>query len=438
MFTKVELTPSQKYEMEVARVGFMNACPFFAYYFYSEMTEHPTLDIPTAATDGRRVFYNPEYMAGLKPPERVFVLAHEVYHTVQQHPARMKHYTTEDNLRGHPWSQQLFNVCADWVINADLIKNDIGVCNPAWLFDPNISGDELVEDVYEKWIKQNPPPKGGGSGSARGSGAGANASTTGNNNNPTYGQSRGKGAGKPDPKAQANGGSFDQVLPPEVDPVTGKEDIPDEAEFREAVARAATAAKAMGKLPDSFKRMVDEILEPQISWREHIRMLVTGRIGARHETWDRPNRRRLVLNPMVIMPGRRGFGARDVAVAIDTSGSIGEKELSAFFAEVGGVLADVRPKRIFLIWCDAAVNRVDECSSLDELAHIRAQGAPGGGGTSFIPPFEWLAEHDVSPETLIYLTDGYGAFPDEPRYPVIWAMTTDVDPPFGETVRIKL
>jgi predicted metal-dependent peptidase len=142
---------------------------------------------------------------------------------------------------------------------------------------------------------------------------------------------------------------------------------------------------------------------------------------------------------MAVLPGRRGFGAHNVAVAIDTSGSIGEKQLSAFFAEVGGVLQDVHPRKIYLIWCDAMVHRVDECSSLDELAHIRAQGAPGGGGTSFIPPFEWLADNDVRPECMIYLTDMYGDFPKEaPAYPVIWCAITDADAPWGEVVRIKV
>lgn len=435
---KVKLTPEQTRDMEIARVGFMNQAPFFAYYFYSEMVECPTLDIPSAATDGRRVFYNPEYMSSLKPPERVFILAHEVYHVISRHPARTKHYSSEGNLRTLPWSHELFNIAADLIINADLIKNDIGLCNPAWLYDPGVTPEELVEDLYEKIFKKNPPPKGGRS--ASGSAPGAAASATGTNN-PTYGDSR-KG-GKPDPQAQGAGGRFDNVLPPQVDPVTGKEDLPDEAEFKEAVARAATAAKAMGKMPASLQRIVDEILEPQISWREHIRMLVTGRIGSRHETWNNPNRRRLALargeiDKMVVLPGRRGFGARDVAVAVDTSGSIGQKELNAFFAEVGGILADVHPQRIFVIWCDAKVQGVDEVKSLEELGHVKAN-PKGGGGTDFRPPFQWLDEHDIRPEAMVYLTDLMGPFPDEaPRYPVIWCATTDQDVPWGEVVRIKI
>lgn len=418
MYTKVKITNEQERAMEIARVALMTQTPFFAHYYYSEMIEHPTLDIPTAATDGRRIFYNPEYLAGLKPPERVFVLAHEVHHTVSRHPQRMKHYRNGGGLRGKDWQPELFNVCADYTINADLIESDIGLCNPAWLYDSTVKSTDLVEDVYVK--KHKPPQKGQGQ-------------------NQAYGQkTRG---GTPDQRAQAAGGAFDEVLEPDTDPVTGKEDIPSESEFREAIARAAGAAKAMGKMPASMQKLVDEILEPQVSWRERIRMLVTGKIGSRKESWDRPNRRRLVLNPIVIMPGRRGFGANDVVVVIDSSGSIyaDEKALSAFFSELGGIMADVRPKRIVLIHADAAVQRVDEARNLDEISHYRAQGTRGGGGTDFRPAFKYVAEQGIRPDALVYLTDMYGSFPSEaPGYPVIWCSITDEVGPFGETVKIEV
>lgn len=441
MWKTAKLTAEQEQAMAVARVGFMNHCPFFCYYFYDQMKEVPTLDIPTAATDGRRIWYNPEYLASLKPPERVFVLAHEVYHAIQNHPKRFKHYAKTNDIRGLPFvvyetqSGQvgaLINDAADYVINAGLIEENIGVCNPAWLYDPDIKGAELTEDVYAKLYKKlpNPPKPQSGRGSGQSQPGKAPPSST-------YGDSQQRKGGKPDPQAQANGGRFDEHLPPSVDPVTGKEDLPDEQEFKEAIAKAAAAAKAMGKMPAGFQRMVDEILEPQVNWREHVRMLLTGRLGQRSETWAKPNRRRLVLNPIVIMPGRRGFGAEDVVCVIDTSGSIGQKELDSFFAEVGGVLQDVRPKRIHVVWCDAAVAGVDVVSSLDDLGHVRAN-PKGGGGTDFRPPFEWVREQGLKPETLIYLTDMYGTFPDDPGYPVVWCATSDVVGPFGDTVRIEV
>jgi hypothetical protein len=129
------------------------------------------------------------------------------------------------------------------------------VCNPAWLYDPQIKGSELAEDVYEKHFQPPPPPSGGGQGGGQGKGQGKLGEGA-----PSYGDSQTRKGGKPDPQAAGNGGRFDEHLPPSTDPVTGKEDLPDEQEFKEAIAKAAAAAKAMGKMPASFQRIADEIL----------------------------------------------------------------------------------------------------------------------------------------------------------------------------------
>jgi predicted metal-dependent peptidase len=409
-------TEEEKYALDVARVGFMSACPFYAHYFYAEMREVFTYDVPTACTDGRNIVINPQYLLTLKPAERIFVYAHEVDHAISKHPARGKHYRKEGGLRGKEWDHQFANICMDYVINAGLLENGIGMCNPSWMYRQDVEGSDLWEDVYERlWEEREKQPSSYGSSGKAPKGAQGDAA------------------------ADAQGGAFDFTMDPPTDPVTGSEDLPSEAEFKEAIARAASAAKAMGKLPAGLQRKVDDILQPQVDWREHVRMLMTGKIGSRSETWDRPNRRRLALNPLVIMPGRRGFGADTVVVGVDTSGSIGERELNAFFAEVGGVLSDVRPKRVVLIHCDAQVNRVDEANSLDELAHIRSKGAVGGGGTDFRPVFDYVRENQLKPEALIYITDMYGSFPEEaPPYPVIWCKTTDVEAPFGDSVTIQV
>lgn len=420
--TPCEPTPNEKYAAEVARVAFMAACPFYAHYFYSEMREMFTKDIPTAATDGRTIYINPEYMLERKPMERVFIYAHEVEHVICRHPQRGKHYSREGNIQGTPYDPEQMNIAEDYVINAGLMEQGVGMYNQDWLYAPDVTGDQLAEDVYVRKYKKKPPGQG-----------------------QTFGQA-GKGAkgAQGDARAQAQGGAFDQVLDPAVDAVTGKEDIPSDAEFKEAIARAAAAAKAIGKLPGNLQRRIDEILEPQVDWREHVRMLLTGHMGANRETWDSLNRRYAALgalasNPVPQFPGRKGFGADTVAVVLDNSGSIEERELSAFFAEVGGVIQDVRPKRVVLIWCDAVIHQVDEARSLDELADIRVKGSKGGGGTSFIPPFEYLAKEDISPDALIYLTDLCGPFPAKPpAYPVVWAATTDQEVPWGDVVRIKV
>lgn len=426
---KVELTGAQERAMTEARVAFMRACPFFAYYFYDQMVEWPTKDIPSAGTDGRRIFYNPEFMERLPTLERAFVLAHEVYHVIWRHPLRMKNYARTGFLRKLPYVGTLFNISADYVINHALISLDIGRCNPDWLYDPTITSDQLVEDVYEKlYQKMPPPPRGGKEGG--GEPSTPEPSTRGRHN-------RGSGS---DPGARANGGRFDEVIEPYTDP-SGREDVPTESEFKESIARAAAAAKAAGNLPAKFQSMIDEIMEPQVNWKEYLRMNLTGRLGARRETWEKPNRRRLVLNPIIYLPGKRGHGAELVVCVVDCSGSVSEHELAAFFAEMTSILGDCKPKEVMVIWCDAAVQRVDRARLLDELAEIRIMGAPGRGGTSFRPPFNYIKTEDIRPDTLVYLTDMMpnDGWPDEPKtYPVVWCATTPTTAPWGETVRIDV
>jgi predicted metal-dependent peptidase len=364
------------------------------------------------------VFINPEYLLSLSPPQRVFVYAHEVEHAICRHAQRFNHYRSVGGIKDKPFDMQHGNVCADYVINAALVEQGVGMMNPDWLWADDVKGDDLLEDVYvRKWKERK---QGGGDGSTR------------------KGSGKAPKNAKGDPAAEANGGGFDQVLAPHVDPLTGREDLPTEGEFKEAIARAETAAKAMGNIPGSLARRVKEILDPQVDWREHLRMTVTNRLGRDRETWNRPNRRRIVLDPIVIMPGRIGYGADTVAVAVDTSGSIGEKELAVFMAEVGGILTDINPRRVIFLSCDARVHQYEELRSLDEAQALYGEGIKGGGGTSFVPVFERLREEDVVPDTLIYLTDLLGVFPSAaPTYPVIWAATTGEKVPFGEVVPIK-
>lgn len=413
------LTPNQQRVAEIARVGFMTSSPFYAHIFYAECKEVFTTEVPTAATDGRRIYINPEYLEKLKPAEAVFVYAHEVDHIINRDPQRMRAHKHSNDVRGKPFDAQHFNVTFDYRINAGLIEQGVGMMNPSWCYAPDVSGDEIGEDVYVKKWKDK---KGGGSGAV--------ATTWG---------SSGKAPKGAQPDAASAQHGMDQLMEPEVDPVTGAVDELSDQELKEAVARAATAAKAMGNMPANLQRKIDEILAPQVDWRKHIRMLMTGKIGNRSETWERPNRRRLVLNPLVIMPGRRGYGCELAAVAVDTSGSISDKELNTFLAEVGGILADVRPKEVIFFACDAKVQQTERLRSLDELGEVKAKGVKGGGGTSFIPPFEELEKLNLRPETFVYCTDMMGQFPEEPPpYPVIWAATTDHVAPWGETIRVQL
>ena len=261
MYRKAHLTQAEQKAMEIMRVAFMNKCPFLSYYFYECCIEYPTRDVEGAQTDGRRIYYNPDFMMGLKPAERLFVLAHEVAHIIYRHPLRMKHYGRTGYVRDLIYNSVLMNIAMDYVINADLVENGIGSIRPEWLYNKDYKSGDLPEDIYEKLYKKLPEQPNGGCGTGGGVGAGGN----GEKNPPS--QPGGGDGGKSDgtlshqqPQDMVGGGDkastsldkaieelaksgFDEVRAPEIDPVSGAEDTPGEGEFKEAVARAAAAPK---------------------------------------------------------------------------------------------------------------------------------------------------------------------------------------------------
>jgi predicted metal-dependent peptidase len=285
-----------------------------------------------------------------------------------------------------------------------LVDSKIGTFNKDWLHDTNLArGTDSAIDAYKKVFKQ------------------------------LTGKGKGKGP---------SGKGFDQHLPPGTSQGKDAQETAagrNEVEWTTQVAAAVNAAKAQGKLPAGLERLLGEILEPKVDWKDKIMAIFSRKVGSGGNDWRRPDRRLIVRD--IYAPGRSGYGAGTVVIGIDTSGSIGEQELNMFFAEMSGILEDVRPKRMVVMWCDAKVHRVDEVEEASDLCALRKKGAPGGGGTSFIPVFEEMEKLGLDDvDALVYLTDGYGSFPKEqPSYAVVWGSITAsgmVQYPWGDVVDI--
>lgn len=105
-----------------------------------------------------------------------------------------------------------------------------------------------------------------------------------------------------------------------------------------------------------------------------------------------------------------------------------------------GILDDVRPAVIYVMWCDAMVHRVDEVHDTTDLLDLRMKRAPGGGGTAFEPVFDKVVELGIEPDALIYLTDGMGSFPKKaPLYPVMWGnIYPSSKYPWGDVVDVPI
>lgn len=361
----------------------------------------------TAWTDGERMGFNPSYVNSLGPSRLIAVLAHEVLHCAA----------------GHPWrrggrDERLWNEAADYAISC-ILKDagfDIG---DDWLVEPGFKGLS-AEEIYERLKARagggdpdgsgaSPPPESASAGGSGQDGApdGSEASGGGDQQEPDFGPGEVRDA----PKESAS---------------------QSEAEWRAAVATAAKAAKAMGRLPGGLERFAAEAVKPRIDWRAILRRFVQS--AAREDyTWRMPNMRYAATG--MYLPSLKNETMGPIVVFVDTSGSIGDKELSAFSAEIRSIAEEARPETLWVVYADAAVRRADEFPMGEDV-----QICPvGGGGTDFRPAFEWVEKNKVKPSCAIYLTDLYGTFPKSPPdYPVLWVATSRNDVPWGEAVRLDM
>lgn len=367
-----------------ARAALVLDSPFFgALALRLALEEDPSCD--TAWTDGKRIGYNPEYVAQLRPSQLAGLLAHEVMHVASGHPWR------RDGREAKRW-----NVACDYAINEALAASGFELPDGG-LRDPQYAGKP------SEWIYDRLPataPDGSGSGAA---GAGGSA-----------------GDG---PSAPAG----------EVRDAPGPEDpgAPTEAEWKQAVQQAANVAKARGSLPGALERFAKEAAEPRVDWRSVLHRFAQS-VARDDYTWRAPSARYLARG--LYLPALRSEAMGRIAVAVDTSGSVDEVQLSQFAAEINAIAAELQPQGIDVLYCDRRINRR---ASFDAGEPVELQPC-GGGGTDFRPVFEALQDDGAAPACLVYLTDLDGPFPtDPPGYPVLWAATSRRVAPFGETVRIS-
>ena len=372
----------------------------------------------TMATNGKTIWVDQDFIQELKLPESVFVMCHEVGHAMWLHMGRGKEYSDKGiGPDGKPFNARVWNQAGDYVINDMLIQAKVGKMPKVGLHDINIATvDDVIDDVYIKLMKQQKQPPGGG-GCNDGEGGSDAPNPTGNQG----------------PDGQPDGTLDTHIL----------ENSPDsEVEWKRAVKTAADAAKAMGNMPAGLERFVENLLRPKVPWWEKLRTRFIRAIGRDAKNWNKLHRRRYVMQG-VVMPAYKGYGCGTVVFVIDTSGSMSDPEIGQGLGECDSILTDCNPEQVILIGCDAAVESVLELGPSDSLrGNAPACTLGGGGGTSFIPPFQWLKDNNIRPDCLVYFTDMGGSFPDyDPGFPVIWCSTTGVDKPDhapGEVIMVEL
>jgi predicted metal-dependent peptidase len=204
-------------------------------------------------------------------------------------------------------------------------------------------------------------------------------------------------------------------------------------EIKQAMIQSAAAAGA-GKVPAGIQRMIKDMTEPKIDWRELVRQEIQS-IVRNDYSFTRPNRKS--MHSGAILPGMKEATTIDVGIAIDMSGSIGEEDASTFLGEVKGIMDQYEDFKINL-WCfDTDIYNHQEIThdNSDDLMSYEPQG---GGGTDFDINFTWMEENGIRPKKFIMFTDGYpcGSWGPEDYCDTIFIVkgNTSAEAPFGQTV----
>ena len=339
-------------------------------------------ETPTACTNGRDEKYGRAFVESISDAQLRFLVLHENYHKLYRHLTTWKHLHEQDHDRA--------NRACDYVINQKIMDD-----NPDG-FVAFIQGG-CLDDKYRGWdtarVFNDLPPC---------------------DNDDELDEHDWDGAQELSEQEQ-------QDLARDID---------------EAIRQGAYGA---GKMGADVDRSLQELMQPQVDWREVLRDFVTDTCaGADFSTWSKPSRRYIGVN--MYMPSGVSEQVGELVIAVDTSGSIRDRDLAMFLSEVKGICETVNPERIRLLyWGHEVVG--DETYETDELENLTQSTNPrGGGGTDVNCVTDYIAEKSINAQACIVLTDGvlYSGW-GEWSMPVLWTILDNkhATPSNGKYVHIN-
>ena len=368
----------------------------------------------TATTDARKLYFNPEYVESLNVQETQFVLAKQALHCALSHFARRQHRI-----------RQRWELACDYAVNPLLVQDGLKP-PPGTPVDENFEGmtaEEIYRCIDEFDNEDSEREQASDSLGDEGASDPLQDGQTGQREAPS------EPSGGADPEHDEDEA---HALAPQPAELTAQQQEELSIQWQQRLAGAAQQAMQAGKLGGSMARMVDYMLQPKLPWRMLLAKYMTA--SARDDySYSRPSSRR---GDPAIFPSLRSSQI-NVAVGIDISGSVDDKDLNEFLGEVDAIKGNMRA-RITLLPCDAELAEGAPWI-FEPWEEMTMPGAlKGGGGTSFCPVFDWLDVQDQHPDLLVYFTDGQGTFPETPpTYPVIWLVKGKQTVPWGQRVQLN-
>lgn len=400
--TDARIDAAVREKLITARIALLLKAPFFGNLATRLKLVNADEWCGTAATDGRNFYYNSEFVNKLPQKQVEFLVGHEVLHVVYDHMGRRQDRDA-----------QLYNVAADYCVNADLIDSKIGekITSVPILYDRKYAGmssEEVYDLLYENAEKINV--------------------------NDLIKQMLDEHLDDGDDDSEEGEGQGEGGRPGKM---TAEEKKALRDEIREAVLQAAEAAGA-GNCPAGVKRMIKQLTNPQLNWRELIRQQVQSLVKADF-TWARMNRKGQHLD--AILPGSNFAETIDVSVAIDASGSMSGEMLRDILSEVKGIMEAFDDFKLDVWTFDTEVYGYEKYTP-DNLDDIDSYDLQGGGGTMFECNWEFMRENELTPKLFIMFTDGYpgNGWGDESYVDTLFVIhgTTSIEAPFGITAYYDL
>ena len=375
---------------------------------------------PTACTNGMDVRYGREFVQSLNDKQLAFLILHENMHKAYRHLVVWEKLYKRNAV--------LANIACDYVINLQIHDYDPQHLDtemptdaegkPMGCLDEKYRGMDSQE-VFLKLIEEKGEDYGKGKGTVLvvGEQGDGNGPADDGEGIPTFDEHDWEGAG------DATQEEKDQA---------GKE-------IEQALRQGSIL---VGKMGGNVDRNISEMLTPKIDWKEALREFVKSMTqGKDQSSWRRLHKRYLAAD--LIMPSSYSEKVGGIAIAIDTSGSIGTEELSQFLSEVKSICEEVSPETIDLLYWDTHVAS-RETYTENELAGLTESTKPaGGGGTepACVPKF--MKKHNINPECLLMLSDGYIGHQNESDWdisaPVLWCIkgNSRFVAPVGKTVHVE-
>lgn len=358
--------------------------------------------LPTAATNGRDVLYNPEFVSALAEKELTFVVLHEALHKVFQHMHLWRKLWKE--------SPQLANMAADYVVNYTIHETDpnnvVTKIPDSALFDARFAG-MTTKQVYDI-LKQEAEKSG----------------------RVKY-VTKGNGTHEDESKGQQDQHDWE-----------GAEQLSEDEvkEVKRQIDQALRQGEIIrGKMEGNRSRSIDSLLEPKVDWREQLRDFVNATCRNKDKSsWRRPSKR--FIGQDIYMPSLIGESIGKLVVGIDTSGSINDEMLRELLTEVVAICKEVTPESVELLYWDTHV-AAHETYRVGDYEGLATTTKPaGGGGTHVGCVNTYIKDNKLNPEAVIILTDGYveSDWGGNWEWPTLWAVTSNLQSPHGKTIRLEI